>query len=808
MIAQRQRILRSGTQYDALLPASTGQLIEQRLWEGAHDSVSGVKRFAREYRPQTAKLAQVLRGADLRTTAKNIWEFIYHHIQYKNDQAGFEQIRSPARSWAERKTGVDCDDYSIITSSILLNLGIPHKLRMTAYSEAKGWQHIYVVIPKSGKLSAPLDQSRRNEYIVIDAVTDAFDYEVHYAKREDFPMDIQFLNGLDGTADADGQHAPHPSGTPARPTQPGGELGKTFFGKLIQKVGNTAKKVGKAVLTVTTTPVRLGILAWMKLNVKQAGAKLRWAYQPYNQATANAGYGPQAYAQIVKSAQSLRNTFVKLGGNEGSLRMAILTGHGNKDRAVPSSSPALAGLAHVLLTHDADWQALQHINSIHDPWPNVAGLEGLQGQGLGIDPATDTVIAVATAVVVPILNMLSKAKANDPNDPVPDEYAPDDDGSDGNDASASAADETAPAADDSAPADAPATGDGDSDSTGTSGLGQLGALREQARRKATARKAGASGTVQSPVAHRVAGKRPVSSKPHSPGHPVRVATKPLPAIPLHLPLVTTGPVQTTRSTIPLPDSLPNESAVRTAIAKTVTHPKKPGLLTKTGAAVTSVVQAVVGTKASRKAKKAHAKAHLARKTTAVITADPVDPVVVAADGSAITNGARKVADVLTTAARATDQVRQGVRRAKAAVQAKAVQPTASDNDPASADPNTDPTADPTVDPTATSQDTPDTSAESTAPAADPAAQPGFFETADGKPDYLKIGGAALGALVVGKVLLGGLTSPGRPARSGKGKSSGLSGTSGSRTPGKKSNRKKSKRSTKPGLGDLSAVALT
>jgi hypothetical protein len=36
-----------------------------------------------------------------------------------------------------------------------------------------------------------------NREIIIDCVTDKFDYEVPYSEKKDYPMDLQYLNGFD-----------------------------------------------------------------------------------------------------------------------------------------------------------------------------------------------------------------------------------------------------------------------------------------------------------------------------------------------------------------------------------------------------------------------------------------------------------------------------------------------------------------------------------------------------------------------------------------------------------------------------------
>lgn len=149
---------------------------------------------------ETAAIAKILKGANRYETCRNVWNFVYDHIRYKIDQPDLEQIRNPARSWADRKSGVDCDCYTVFIGSILVNLGIPVVNRVTAYTGT--WQHIYPIVPVSGQ-SLP-ENPKRSDYIVIDCVKDRFDDEQTFSKNKDFPMDIQQLNGihdLSGTPD-------------------------------------------------------------------------------------------------------------------------------------------------------------------------------------------------------------------------------------------------------------------------------------------------------------------------------------------------------------------------------------------------------------------------------------------------------------------------------------------------------------------------------------------------------------------------------------------------------------------------------
>lgn len=147
------------------------------------DTVELMEKVVWKYLDDTKRIAPLLMRPSTHETCQAIWEFIHNFIQYKLDQRGLEQLRRPARSWAERATGVDCDCMSIFTSSILTNLKIPHSFRITKYSE-DSWQHVYVIVPTTGA----------NNYCVIDAVVSEFNYEKKYTDKMDYKMNLTGIN--------------------------------------------------------------------------------------------------------------------------------------------------------------------------------------------------------------------------------------------------------------------------------------------------------------------------------------------------------------------------------------------------------------------------------------------------------------------------------------------------------------------------------------------------------------------------------------------------------------------------------------
>lgn len=157
---------------------------------------------------EVADLAKTLQGASVRETCQNIFNFSYHYLQYKLDSPGTEELRTPARSWldgqvkfkqqGDQTSGIDCDDYSIFVGSLLKNLGIPFKFRITKYNGRANYQHIYVFVPHK--------EDSEGE-IIIDPVLSKFDYQKPYSfQKSDFnmhPIDriagIHGIDGLEGT---------------------------------------------------------------------------------------------------------------------------------------------------------------------------------------------------------------------------------------------------------------------------------------------------------------------------------------------------------------------------------------------------------------------------------------------------------------------------------------------------------------------------------------------------------------------------------------------------------------------------------
>ena len=175
------RPIKDGSKYNSYFPVikPKDRMIVGDKTADVDDVVELMKKVVWKYQADTEKIADLLKSDNLEKTITNIWTFLYHHIQYKLDTTGLEELRRPARLWHD-KNG-DCDDFAMTASSILTNLNIEHSFRITKYGKAY-FQHVYIVVPHA------------KGHYVIDPVLSRANYEKPFTENKDFNMDLNGIN--------------------------------------------------------------------------------------------------------------------------------------------------------------------------------------------------------------------------------------------------------------------------------------------------------------------------------------------------------------------------------------------------------------------------------------------------------------------------------------------------------------------------------------------------------------------------------------------------------------------------------------
>ena len=119
------------------------------------------------------------KGASEIETCKKIFDYLKNQVNYKADGAE-QQVRLP--SGLIRTLQGDCKSYSVFTSAVLTNLGIPHKLVYASYDPNDSTPtHIYVMT---------------NKGCIIDAVYGKFNAEKKASNKKYKNMNISYIAGM------------------------------------------------------------------------------------------------------------------------------------------------------------------------------------------------------------------------------------------------------------------------------------------------------------------------------------------------------------------------------------------------------------------------------------------------------------------------------------------------------------------------------------------------------------------------------------------------------------------------------------
>lgn len=108
--------------------------------------------------------------------AKAIFEYVQAAIRYTSDPLGRDTFASP-RLALKLKAG-DCDDYSAVICTLLLQVGIGCKLKVIDTKDSPDWSHIYAcaMLPRSAPTHlVPMDASVRKAAFGWEAPKESVD---------------------------------------------------------------------------------------------------------------------------------------------------------------------------------------------------------------------------------------------------------------------------------------------------------------------------------------------------------------------------------------------------------------------------------------------------------------------------------------------------------------------------------------------------------------------------------------------------------------------------------------------------------
>lgn len=172
---------------DALLPKGNGATVLVKSNGGVLDTVRLVHQIFLAEHGTMGALASALFQGDFITDCLSVYQFITENIRYRLDEDNVEQVRTPLRSWADRLTGVDCEDYTIIASSLIAEMGYEPRAEVVAFNNQPNYAHIFCVAYSGG------------QSCVVDPTPNPGQGPVPFNTRPNYitkTMEIKMLSGL------------------------------------------------------------------------------------------------------------------------------------------------------------------------------------------------------------------------------------------------------------------------------------------------------------------------------------------------------------------------------------------------------------------------------------------------------------------------------------------------------------------------------------------------------------------------------------------------------------------------------------
>jgi len=381
------RIIKSGNQFNHLFREVSGKTVIRKRFAQLSDTVQLMQEVIATTLKDTEGLAKLLKRDSQKASCKAIWDFCFNHLQYQKDQTGKEQVRSPARSWRDRVSGVDCDCLTVFIGSLLSNLQIPFSIRLTRY-HASDFEHVYPV-------------AHTNEgTIILDCVVHQFNYEVPFTQKKDIKMELQYLNGFEDDEFSEfGQEDAYPefSELPFSEDDLEGLDGKAERKAKTRKGLHVINRLNPA-----TALLRAGVLASLKLNLMNVAGKLRYAYWSDEKAKQN-NVDLSKLSHLKTIYAKIEKVFYGAGGKPENLKEAILKGRGNRDKKV-----ALSGLGwfNEPVTDMDDLKTILGNQVFYDELFEVQREAAINGLG---EPVTaSAAIAASSGIIATIAGLLKK----------------------------------------------------------------------------------------------------------------------------------------------------------------------------------------------------------------------------------------------------------------------------------------------------------------------------------------------------------------------------------------------------------------
>ena len=111
---------------------------------GLDDTKKLIADICKAHYKDCARIAQHLKADTKLQSVFNLWHWLRHNIRYEYDREGREEVRTPLRTWADRRRGVDCDCLSVFAWCVLKCMGYDPAFELVCFKGKKQPSHILV----------------------------------------------------------------------------------------------------------------------------------------------------------------------------------------------------------------------------------------------------------------------------------------------------------------------------------------------------------------------------------------------------------------------------------------------------------------------------------------------------------------------------------------------------------------------------------------------------------------------------------------------------------------------------------------
>lgn len=120
-----------------------------------------------------------------------LFDFVDANFQYIEDPDFNQWVQTPSFLWYTKRG--DCKSFTVFISSILRNMGLPHKIRYVSYGGSK-YTHVYPVAILKGR-EIPIDVVWKKQE------GGTFGREKHYTIKKDYPVEGLYKLGTTDSTD-------------------------------------------------------------------------------------------------------------------------------------------------------------------------------------------------------------------------------------------------------------------------------------------------------------------------------------------------------------------------------------------------------------------------------------------------------------------------------------------------------------------------------------------------------------------------------------------------------------------------------